>query len=84
MGKANKRSSGHSHNNSPYSRPSATAKDAASKAVNKVFKMNTDLGQHILKNPGVAQAIVDKAGLKQSDVIFATIVSMFSVHLSIR
>lgn len=37
-------------------------------AVNNVFKMNTDLGQHVLKNPGVAQAIVDKADLKQSDV----------------
>lgn len=55
---------------SPYARPNASSeKDAASKAVNNVFKMNTDLGQHILKNPGVAQAIVDKAGLKQSDVI---------------
>ncbi|EHA23625.1 hypothetical protein ASPNIDRAFT_47196 [Aspergillus niger ATCC 1015] len=31
--------------------------------------MNTDLGQHILKNPGVAQRIVDKAELKQSDVV---------------
>lgn len=31
--------------------------------------MNTDLGQHILKNPGVAQAIVDKADLKQSDIV---------------
>jgi SAM-dependent methyltransferase len=29
--------------------------------------MNTDLGQHILKNPGVASAIVEKANLKQSD-----------------
>lgn len=37
-------------------------------AGNNVFKMNTDLGQHVLKNPGVAQAIVDKADLKQSDV----------------
>ena len=35
---------------------------------NNIFKMNTDLGQHVLKNPGVAQAIVDKANLKQSDV----------------
>jgi len=72
MGKVQKRS-GHG-GDKPYSRgggsgPSAAAKDAASKAVNKVFKMNTDLGQHILKNPGVAQAIVDKAGLKQSDVL---------------
>jgi 18S rRNA (adenine1779-N6/adenine1780-N6)-dimethyltransferase len=37
---------------------------------NAIFKMNTDLGQHILKNPGIAQAIVDKADLKQSDVSF--------------
>jgi hypothetical protein len=45
---------------SPYA-PAAASK-------NNVFKFNTDLGQHILKNPGVAQAIVDKADLKQSDV----------------
>lgn len=38
------------------------------RVANNVFKMNTDLGQHVLKNPGVAQAIVDKADLKQSDV----------------
>jgi 18S rRNA (adenine1779-N6/adenine1780-N6)-dimethyltransferase len=69
MGKASKRSGGGHGGDKPYSRgPSAAAKEAASKAVNKVFKMNTDLGQHILKNPGVAQALVDKAGLKQSDV----------------
>jgi len=41
---------------------------AKRKAANHIFKMNTDLGQHVLKNPGVAQAIVDKADLKQSDV----------------
>ncbi|RJE25932.1 dimethyladenosine transferase [Aspergillus sclerotialis] len=38
-------------------------------AKNHVFKMNTDIGQHVLKNPGIAQAIVDKADLKQSDVV---------------
>ncbi|PVV00441.1 hypothetical protein BB560_005174 [Smittium megazygosporum] len=32
-------------------------------------KFNKDLGQHILKNPLVAQGIVDKAGLKPSDVV---------------
>ncbi|PVU88451.1 hypothetical protein BB561_005849 [Smittium simulii] len=32
-------------------------------------KFNKDLGQHILKNPLVAQGIVDKAELKQSDVV---------------
>jgi hypothetical protein len=67
MGKVQKRNHS-SSGDKPYSR-NASAKEAASKAVNKVFKMNTDLGQHILKNPGVAQAIVDKAGLKQSDVL---------------
>ena len=39
-----------------------------SKTLTSMFKMNTDIGQHVLKNPGVAQAIVDKADLKQSDV----------------
>lgn len=39
------------------------------KAANNIFKMNTDLGQHVLRNPGVAQAIVDKADLKQSDIV---------------
>jgi 18S rRNA (adenine1779-N6/adenine1780-N6)-dimethyltransferase len=48
---------------SPYAK--AVAK---TKAVNSIFRMNTDIGQHVLKNPGVAQAIVDKADLKQSDV----------------
>ena len=41
---------------------------AKPKAANNIFKMNTDLGQHVLKNPGVAEAIVNKADLKQSDV----------------
>lgn len=48
---------------SPYA--TTTAKSTVS---NNIFKMNTNIGQHVLKNPGVAQAIVDKADLKQSDV----------------
>ena len=48
---------------SPYGRTSAKPK-----GVNNLFKLNTDIGQHVLKNPGVAQAIVDKADIKQSDV----------------
>ncbi|CAB58154.1 Dimethyladenosine transferase [Schizosaccharomyces pombe] len=36
---------------------------------NTVFKFNKDFGQHILKNPLVAQGIVDKADLKQSDTV---------------
>lgn len=49
---------------SPYAPPSSRQKIG-----NSIFKMNTDIGQHVLKNPGVAQAIVDKAGLKQSDIV---------------
>lgn len=48
------------------SRPMA---NAASR-INRVFKFNTNLGQHILKNPQIAQAIVDKAEIKPSDVVF--------------
>ncbi|KAI1274018.1 dimethyladenosine transferase-like protein [Xylaria sp. FL0933] len=49
----------------PYDRPSK--KNNA--AVNNVFKFTKDLGQHILKNPGIAQAIVDKAYLKPTDTV---------------
>ena len=48
----------------PYIPPPSRQQSA-----NGIFKMNTDIGQHVLKNPGVAQAIVDKAGLKQSDIV---------------
>lgn len=34
-----------------------------------VFTMNKDFGQHILKNPLVAQGIVDKAEIKPSDTV---------------
>lgn len=47
---------------SPYAKPSSKAA-----AAHSIFKMDKDLGQHILKNPGVATAIVQKAHLKQSD-----------------
>ncbi|KAJ5533303.1 Dimethyladenosine transferase [Penicillium frequentans] len=45
--------------------------DAAAKtsAAHSIFKMNTDIGQHVLKNPGIAEQIVLKAELKQSDVV---------------
>ncbi|KAL2877383.1 Dimethyladenosine transferase [Colletotrichum sp. CLE4] len=45
----------------PYSRPS--------QKTNNVFKFNTNVGQHILKNPGVADAIVHKADLKPTDTV---------------
>ncbi|KAL9591310.1 MAG: hypothetical protein Q9179_007853 [Wetmoreana sp. 5 TL-2023] len=63
MPKANRQKRNGSAQNSPYA--STTPK----KSSNPIFKMNTDLGQHVLKNPGVAQAIVDKANLKQSDIV---------------
>ncbi|KAK3069885.1 Dimethyladenosine transferase [Teratosphaeriaceae sp. CCFEE 6253] len=50
--------------------PYAARKNATkSKSAHNIFKMNTDIGQHILKNPGVATAIVEKAALKQSDIV---------------
>lgn len=54
------------HGGSPYEAARKSQRPAQS---NAIFKMNTELGQHVLKNPGVAQAIVDKADLKQSDVV---------------
>lgn len=56
-----KRNGSISSHSKPYAKPAG--------AVNNVFKMKTDLGQHVLKNPGVAQAIVEKADLKQSDIV---------------
>ncbi|KAK4497880.1 hypothetical protein PRZ48_010535 [Zasmidium cellare] len=51
----------------PYA--GAAARKGKSSQANNIFRMNTDIGQHILKNPGVAQAIVDKADVKQSDIV---------------
>ncbi|KAF3345247.1 Dimethyladenosine transferase like protein [Verticillium longisporum] len=45
---------------SPYAKPQKS---------NNVFKFNTNVGQHILKNPGVADAIVAKADLKPTDTV---------------
>ena len=55
------------HNGAAKSTPYPASSTKGGK--NNIFKMNTDLGQHVLKNPGVAQAIVDKADLKQGDVV---------------
>ncbi|KAF4977170.1 hypothetical protein FZEAL_6278 [Fusarium zealandicum] len=65
--KHSKRSSASS---SPYERPSANGGGNSSAAnKNNVFKFNTNFGQHILKNPGVSDAIVDKAFLKPTDTV---------------
>ncbi|KAH8685871.1 S-adenosyl-L-methionine-dependent methyltransferase [Tricladium varicosporioides] len=58
--KSGKRNSAAS-SSSPYAK--------AQQATNNVFKFNTNVGQHILKNPGVAEAIVAKANLKPSDTV---------------
>lgn len=58
-----------SHNGVSKSDPYAGAAARKGKTGNKIFAFNTsELGQHILKNPGIARAIVEKADLKQSDV----------------
>ncbi|CAJ2503276.1 Uu.00g106700.m01.CDS01 [Anthostomella pinea] len=61
MGKA--KSSKQGGAKGPYDRPSK------SPAANNVFKFSKDFGQHILKNPGIAEAIVQKAYLKPQDVV---------------
>ncbi|KAI2629997.1 dimethyladenosine transferase-like protein [Xylaria nigripes] len=63
MGKAQTSKRG-SASSGPYDRPSK--KNAAA---NNVFKFTKDLGQHILRNPGIAQAIVEKAYLKPTDTV---------------
>lgn len=65
MPKSARKSSNGVTKSSPYEGAAARK----SKAAHNIFKMNTDIGQHILKNPGVAQAIVEKADLKQSDIV---------------
>lgn len=57
----------------PYDRPgqsNGSNNNSNSKsAKNNVFKFNTNFGQHILKNPGVSDAIVEKAYLKPTDTV---------------
>ncbi|KAJ4396642.1 Dimethyladenosine transferase [Gnomoniopsis smithogilvyi] len=71
MGKAStKRKGATSSSSTPYDRPSKSKPTASSAAgKNNVFKFNTNVGQHILKNPGIADAIVDKSFLKPTDTV---------------
>lgn len=70
--------------NGSAAQSSSSSPYAKTKGANNIFKMNTDLGQHVLKNPGVAQAIVDKADLKQSDVsvppLYIHFLAIHSLH----
>ncbi|KAK6951129.1 hypothetical protein Daesc_007659 [Daldinia eschscholtzii] len=62
MGKA-KTSKRGGASSTPYERPAKNA------AANNVFKFSKDFGQHILKNPGIAETIVAKAYLKPTDTV---------------
>jgi 18S rRNA (adenine1779-N6/adenine1780-N6)-dimethyltransferase len=66
MPKSKPKKAAHAAASKPYSKPSPITK---SSTTNAIFKMNTDIGQHVLKNPGIAEAIVNKADLKQSDIV---------------
>ena len=63
---SSKRNGDSQSSSSPYGRRATSTPSKV--GANNLFKLNTDIGQHVLKNPGVAQAIIDKADLKQSDV----------------
>ncbi|KAJ3463170.1 hypothetical protein MRS44_007956 [Fusarium solani] len=59
-----------SASSTPYERPGGGGGGSGSNAnKNNVFKFNTNFGQHILKNPGVSDAIVEKAFLKPTDTV---------------
>ncbi|GFF32068.1 dimethyladenosine transferase [Aspergillus udagawae] len=65
MGKA-PRGKRNAASSSPYQKPGGAP---LSKAASAIFKFNTDIGQHILKNPTIADAIVDKANVQQSQTV---------------
>lgn len=52
--------------NGPYDRNKPNAKPSAN---TNIFRFDKDFGQHILKNPGISDAIVEKAYLKPTDVV---------------
>ncbi|KAI8669387.1 RRNA adenine N(6)-methyltransferase [Fusarium keratoplasticum] len=58
-----------SASSTPYERPSGGGGSGSNSNKNNVFKFNTNFGQHILKNPGVSDAIVEKAFLKPTDTV---------------
>ena len=47
----------------------ATPKDDQKGSTSNLITPNTGIGQHFLKNPAVVQAIIEKSGLKPTDVI---------------
>jgi SAM-dependent methyltransferase len=65
MGKAERKKGGRA-SSTPYSKPSS--KGLAS-AGSTIFKFNTDIGQHILKNGAIADNIVDKANVQPTQTV---------------
>jgi 18S rRNA (adenine1779-N6/adenine1780-N6)-dimethyltransferase len=49
----------------PYAKPSSSAQSASCNLITP----NTSLGQHFLKNPAVITSIIQKAGVKSTDVV---------------
>lgn len=68
MGKA-ERKKGARASASPYQKPSKGGQGAAGKAGAALFKFNTDIGQHILKNGAIADNIVDKANVQPTQTV---------------
>ncbi|KAL2865299.1 dimethyladenosine transferase [Aspergillus lucknowensis] len=54
---------------SPYQKPPKGASGALGKAGSTIFKFNTDIGQHILKNGAIADNIVEKANVQPSQTV---------------
>ncbi|AEO63623.1 7f504950-5273-470c-aa7e-2e1bfb9d6528 [Thermothielavioides terrestris] len=52
----------------PYDRKASKGSKGAVGSTN-IFRFDKDIGQHILKNPGISDAIVEKAFLKPTDVV---------------
>ncbi|KAL4882450.1 ribosomal RNA adenine dimethylase-domain-containing protein [Aspergillus karnatakaensis] len=69
MGKVD-RKKGNRASSSPYQKPAGKGSSGAlSKAGSTIFKFNTDIGQHILKNGAIADNIVDKANVNPSHTV---------------
>ncbi|KAK0720922.1 S-adenosyl-L-methionine-dependent methyltransferase [Lasiosphaeris hirsuta] len=68
MGKIKTPRRGGASSSGPYDRKQ-TSKPAAAANNSNIFKFDKDFGQHILKNPGISDAIVEKAYLKPTDVV---------------
>ncbi|KAL8303302.1 hypothetical protein RB597_005124 [Gaeumannomyces tritici] len=70
MGKAKTPRRAGAASSSPYDRHTKPGGGGGSApAKNNVFKFKKDYGQHILKNPGIAEEIVKKAFLRPTDTV---------------